>query len=233
MPMPVCVRPARARDAAACAALYCDAARGGVATWAYMQQPPASSAADGGDADAAVVAARMRAQMESGLPFLLAESPAASPAAGAGAGAASAGGRFLGYACGAPFRPREGWRFAVENSVYVCADARRQGVGAALLAALLPAAAACGFRRVVAGVTVERGDGSGGESGGEYASASVRLHQAAGFDIVGRLPAVGWKGGRWLDAVFLQRSVGAGDECAPPDDALLPAELQVPAERRQ
>ena len=106
--------------------------------------------------------------------------------------------------------------------------------GTALLSALLPACAARGFRQVVAGVTVERGDGAA-VGGGDSASPSVRLHLAAGFAIAGRLRAAGWKAGRWLDAVFLQKAVGAGadDADAPPDDSLLPESLRVPPARWQ
>ena len=254
---------------AACAAIYCAAARGSVATWAYMQ-----AAGDAGDGDEgeATVAARLAALLAADMPFVVAEASAPQHgAAGAGAAPALRAGTLLGYACASPFRPREGWRFCCENSVYVSEGARRRGVGkcrapagahsarrsphrpfsqhargphpragSALLAALLPACAARGFRQVVAGVTVERDDGAAvGCGGGGSASPSVRLHLAAGFAIAGRLRAAGWKGGRWLDAVFLQRAVGAGEEGAPgagdapPDDGLLPASLRVPPARRQ
>ncbi len=85
-------------------------------------------------------------------------------------------------------------------------------------------------------MTVERGDGAA-VGGADSASPSVRLHLSAGFVIAGRLRAAGWKAGRWLDAVFLQRAVGAGaDGCdadEPPDDGLLPPSLRVPPARRQ
>jgi len=173
------------------------------ATWAYETGAHASEDA---------IAERLRASAAQGYPFLVAE------------GAASR--ELLGYACVSPYRPREGWRFVVEDSVYVAPAAQRRGVGSALLTALCAAAARCGFRAVVAAISVERDD-----AGGEGAP-SVALHRAAGFALAGRLPAVGWKHGRWADCVFMQRELGAGAAAPPEEEALPPALRVAPEDRR-
>ena len=85
-----------------------------------------------------------------------------------------------------------------ENSIYVAASHVRQGVGRTLLAALVEAARRAGFRQMLAVV-------GGGEP------ASVALHVKAGFTEAGRMRSVGRKFGRWLDTVYLQRSLGVGD----------------------
>jgi phosphinothricin acetyltransferase len=117
---------------------------------------------------------------------------------------AEAGGEVLGYAYAGPYRPRLAYRDTVENSVYLRPDAAGRGLGTRLLDALIAACAACGFRQMVAVV-------------GDSANlASIRLHERLGFRSVGVLRSVGYKHGRWLDTVLLQRALGAGD-AAPPD----------------
>jgi phosphinothricin acetyltransferase len=81
--------------------------------------------------------------------------------------------------------------------VYVAPDAKRMGVGRALLSAIIDDCTARGFRQMIAGV-----------SGGD---ASVALHEALGFRVVARFPAVGFKFGRWVDVIMLQRALGDGD----------------------
>ncbi len=117
---------------------------------------------------------------------------------------AEAGGKVLGYAYAGPYRLRPAYRDTVENSVYLRSDAAGRGLGTRLLEALIAACAARGFRQMVAVV-------------GDSANlASIRLHERAGFRSVGVLRSVGFKHGRWLDTVLLQRALGAGD-AAPPD----------------
>lgn len=111
-------------------------------------------------------------------------------------------GDVIGFAYATQIRDRAGYRWTAENSIYVRADAQGQGVGRALLEALLDRAEACGFRQIVAVI-------------GGAAEASVRLHAACGFREVGRLHAAGWKHGRWLDNVYMQKSLGAGSTSAP------------------
>jgi L-amino acid N-acyltransferase YncA len=103
-------------------------------------------------------------------------------------------GRVLGYGSLGDFRPYEGFRGSVEHSVYVASEARRRGVGRALLGALIASAQKLGKRVLVAAV----------ESNNK---ASLELHVSAGFRETGRLPKVGEKFGRMLDMVLLQRDL--------------------------
>ncbi|MCO6416096.1 N-acetyltransferase family protein [Siccirubricoccus sp. KC 17139] len=119
-----------------------------------------------------------------GLPYLVAE---------------DGDGAVLGYAYASAYRPRAAYRNTAENSVYVRHDVIGRGVGRLLLAELLTQCEALGVRQMVAVV-------------GDSANvASVRLHEAFGFRLVGTLSSVGRKHGRWLDTVLLQRALGEGD----------------------
>ncbi len=112
-------------------------------------------------------------------------------------------GAILGFAYAGPYRPRPAYRFAVEDSVYVDPHAARRGAGRALLGALIERCAALGYRQMVAVI---------GDSANR---PSIGLHEALGFDRAGLLPSVGFKLGRWVDIVILQRSLGEGDETLP------------------
>ncbi len=138
--------------------------------------------------DPAEMARRRQAVLAGGYPYLVAE---------------GADGRVLGYAYASAYRTRPAYRFAVENSIYVAPDAGRGGVGSALLAALVEACTARGFRLMVAVI---------GDSGN---AASIGLHARAGFAHAGMLPAVGWKHGRWVDSVLMTRPLGEGAGTAP------------------
>jgi L-amino acid N-acyltransferase YncA len=112
-------------------------------------------------------------------------------------------GRVAGYAYASAYRTRPGYRFTVENSVYVAADAQGKGIGRALLAALIPACTAQGFRLMVAII-------------GDSANfASITLHRRAGFRFCGTIHAVGYKFGRWLDSVIMELPLGEGDASTP------------------
>lgn len=113
------------------------------------------------------------------------------------------GDRVLGYAYAGAYRPRPAYRGTVENSVYVAADARRRGVGRLLLAALIEEATARDFRQMVAVI------------GDSAHVASIELHRALGFEMVGTLKNVGRKFDRWLDTVLMQRALGDGAETPP------------------
>jgi phosphinothricin acetyltransferase len=117
--------------------------------------------------------------------------------------AAEGSGKVLGYAYAGPYRARSAYRHAVENSVYVAPDAARRGVGRRLLAALIARCEAAGFRQMVAVI---------GDSGN---AGSIGLHQALGFRRVGTLEAIGWKHGRWVDSVLMQRVLGRGGDSPP------------------
>ena len=116
---------------------------------------------------------------------------------------AEAGGELVGYAYATQFRDRPAYRSTCENSIYIHPDHVGRGVGTLLLGALLEAAERAGFRQMIAVV-----------GGAEPASAA--LHARLGFVEAGRMRSVGRKFGRWLDTLYLQKSLGAGDS-APPD----------------
>lgn len=100
-------------------------------------------------------------------------------------------GEVIGWSSLSPYAPRPGYRYTVEDSVYVRADCRGQGVGSALMKAVVEAAAALGYRALVAKIA-------------DHNEASLALHRAAGFQPVGVLTAVGRKFGRWLDVDLLE-----------------------------
>jgi len=116
---------------------------------------------------------------------------------------AESDGAVSGYAYAGPYRERIAYRYTVEDSVYVAPDRHRQGIGRALLEELLSQTAALGFRQMIAVI---------GDSG---QIASIALHRAAGFQMVGTFAAVGFKFGRWLDTVLMQRTLGAGAATLP------------------
>ncbi|GAA3886872.1 GNAT family N-acetyltransferase [Sphingomonas limnosediminicola] len=122
--------------------------------------------------------AKIRRIMAPGWPFLV----------------AARGDDVAGYCYATQFRDREGYRFTCENSIYVHPNWLGRGVGKQLLKALLPRASACGFRTMIAVI-------------GGAEPASIGVHASCGFEEVGRLRAVGFKHGRWLDNVYMQRSL--------------------------
>jgi phosphinothricin acetyltransferase len=113
------------------------------------------------------------------LPFLVAESD----------------GRVVGYTYAGPWRRKPAYQTTVEDSVFVAPDRTGLGIGRQLLAELLSACSAAGIRQVIAVIADSAGD------------ASVALHRACGFTNAGRLTAVGFKHGRWIDTVLMQRSM--------------------------
>ncbi|MGQ3000825.1 MAG: GNAT family N-acetyltransferase [Hydrogenophaga sp.] len=137
----------------------------------------------------AEMTARRADVLGKGLPWLVAEE----------------GGQVLGYAYGNWFKPRPAYRFSVEDSIYMDPAAHRQGLGRALLAELLAALERAGTRKVMAVI-------------GDSANAgSIGVHKALGFEPVGVVQSCGWKFGRWLDIVLMQKTLGAGDS-APPNE---------------
>ena len=124
--------------------------------------------------------------LSSGWPFLVAECD----------------GEIAGYAYATQFRDRAAYRWTAENSIYVRYDCLGRGIGKALLLELLDRTEACGFRQMVAVI-------------GGAAEPSVRLHASCGFRECGRVHAAGWKHGRWLDNVYMQKALGEGSGTAP------------------
>ena len=171
------IRPATFDDVPRLAAIYADAVLHGCAS--FELEPP----------DRAEMAARLAKIRDAGLPWFVAE----------------VDGQVMGYAYAGAYRPRPAYRFTVENSVYVDPAAKGRGLGRRLLATLIEATTALGFRRMLAVI---------GDSGN---AASIGLHAALGFTHAGLLPSVGWKHGRWLDSVLMQLPLGPGDT-TPPDE---------------
>ena len=121
------------------------------------------------------------------LPFLVAED----------------GGRILGFAYCNWFKPRPAYRFSAEDSIYLAPDAQRRGLGRALLAELAAQAQAAGVRKLIAVI-------------GDSANAgSIGVHRSVGFEQVGVLKSCGWKFERWLDVVFMEKTLGAGSSRPP------------------
>ncbi len=106
----------------------------------------------------------------------------------------------VGYSYAGPYRSRSAYRYSVENSVYVRHDTIHRGVGRALLSELVARCQRLGLREMVAVI---------GDSGN---AASIGLHAALGFRMVGVLEAVGFKHGRWVDSVIMQRRLGDGGQ---------------------
>ena len=113
------------------------------------------------------------------------------------------GGVVAGYGYCAPYRARSAYRYALEDSVYVREDCHGRGVGAALLEALIERCTALGYRQLVAVI------------GDSAHAASINLHASCGFLRVGTLRSVGFKLGRWVDSVLMQRPLGPGDGSPP------------------
>ena len=111
--------------------------------------------------------------------------------------------RVCGYAYAGPYRTRPAYRHSVEDSVYVERAAHRRGIGMALLRALIDACTDRGYRQMVAII------------GDSAQTASIGLHQAARFEMVGTLRHIGYKHGRWLDSVFMQLALGKGASTPP------------------
>ncbi len=139
--------------------------------------------------DPAQIARRRQAVLKGGFPFRVAELR----------------GTVKGYAHAGPYRHRPAYRFSVENSVYVAPDALGLGLGRLLLADLIERCTALGHRQMIAII---------GDSGN---AASINLHANLGFREVGVIKSAGFKFGRWVDSVIMQRPLGDGDDSPPGD----------------
>ncbi len=139
--------------------------------------------------DAFEMARRRMDVLRRGLPFLVAE----------------VDGAVVGYAYAGPYRVRPAYRFTVEDSIYIHPDHTRKGIGRRLLQAIIAACEEKGCRQMIAVI---------GDSGN---AASIGLHQAFGFEHTGTLRSVGFKFGRWVDTVIMQRPLGPGDGALPAD----------------
>jgi L-amino acid N-acyltransferase YncA len=112
-------------------------------------------------------------------------------------------GRVIGYAYAGAYRPRPAYRFTVENSVYLQPDIHRRGIGLQLLQRLIAESGLRGYRQMIAVI-------------GDSANAgSIGVHTKCGFQMIGTHPDVGFKFGRWLDTVMMQRALGEGGKTLP------------------
>ncbi len=109
----------------------------------------------------------------------------------------------LGYAYFTQMRDRSAYRFTAEDSIYVREDVRGQGVGKALVQQLLSDATVAGFRQMIAVI------------GDSENVGSIGVHASLGFHRAGLLRASGFKFGRWVDTVYMQRALGRGDTDIP------------------
>jgi L-amino acid N-acyltransferase YncA len=169
------IRPARAADIAAITRIYAHAVCHGTASF-ELDAPPEAE-----------MARRLDALIAGGFPYLVAEEAD----------------EVLGYAYAGPYRARPAYRFTVEDSVYIAADAQRRGLGRLLLERLIVEGEARGYRQMIAVI------------GDSAQHASIALHTALGFRLIGTFQAVGFKFGHWLDSVLMQRPLGPGAETKP------------------
>jgi len=137
--------------------------------------------------DLAEMTRRFGVLMEGGYPYFVATLEA----------------RVIGYAYAGAYRPRPAYRFTVENSVYLEPAIHRRGIGGQLLERLITECEARGYRQMIA--VIGDSDNAG----------SIGVHTRCGFQMIGTHPNVGFKFGRWLDTVMMQRALGDGGETLP------------------
>ena len=168
--MPLLLRPSCDEDIPALAAIYAASVATETASWEY-------------EAPSVEEFTRRRADnLAKGFPYLTAELD----------------GVIVGYSYASSFRARVGYRFVVEDSVYVAPDMKGHGIGKKLLMALIDECARLGYRQMVAVI-------------GDSANAgSIKLHEACGFTQAALFKSIGYKFGRWLDSVQMQRALGEG-----------------------
>jgi phosphinothricin acetyltransferase len=171
----VLIRDATDADLGAITKIYAHHVRHGLASFEVV--PPAIEE----------FRSRRATVLDSGLPFLAAELR----------------GEVAGYAYASAYRARPGYRYTIEDSVYVEQGLVGSGVGSALLTALIERCEAGPWRQMLAVI-------------GDSANAgSIALHRRLGFTHVGTFASVGFKLGRWVDTVLMQRPLGAGDHTLP------------------
>jgi len=137
--------------------------------------------------DLAEMTRRFRTLIDGGYPYFV----------------ATLDGEVAGYAYAGAYRPRPAYRFTVENSIYLRPSIHRRGIGLQLLQRLILECEARGYRQMIAVI-------------GDSANAgSIGVHTKTGFTLIGTHPNVGFKFGRWLDTVMMQRSLGEGASTVP------------------
>jgi L-amino acid N-acyltransferase YncA len=108
-------------------------------------------------------------------------------------------GRIVGYAYAGQYRPRPGYQFTIEDSVYIDPEHLGEGLGQALLSALIETCERGPWRQMIAVI------------GDTANTASMRLHERHAFRTIGTLYSVGWKFNRWVDSILMQRALGQGN----------------------
>ena len=169
------IRPSRDDDVAALAAIYAASVSAETASWEYA----APSVAE--------FARRRIDVLEKGYPYFTAELD----------------GRVVGYSYASAYRARIGYRFVVEDSVYVLNAMKGRGIGKKLLITLIDECARLGYRQMIAVI------------GDSVNLGSIRLHAACGFEHVALFKGIGYKLERWLDSVQMQRALGDGRATTP------------------
>ena len=169
------VRPSRDDDVAAIAGIYGHHVLHGIAS--FEEVPPSVEE----------MARRCADVLARSFPYLVAER----------------GGKLVGYCYAGPYRGRIGYRFSVEDSIYIDPAELGRGIGRALLAAVIDDVTRQGYRQMIAVI------------GGSETLPSIRLHAALGFTQIGVFPAIGYKFGRWIDSVYMQRALGPGSSSLP------------------
>jgi L-amino acid N-acyltransferase YncA len=169
------IRPSRDDDIAAITGIYAHHVLHGVAS--FEEVPPAVEEM-----------ARRRGELVGrGFPYFVAER----------------GGKVVGYCYSGPYRARVGYRFSVEDSIYIDANEVGRGIGRALLAEIIERSAELGYRQMIAVI------------GGAETLPSINLHKALGFTSIGTFTGIGFKFGRWVDSVYMQRALGPGNTTLP------------------
>lgn len=169
------IRPVTLTDVPAIHHIYSESVRTWTASWELV--PP----------DEAEMARRVQAILEQRYPYFV----------------GICGDTLVGYAYASSYRARPGYRFTVENSIYVAPAYQRRGIARQLVQTLIEACTARGYRQMVAVI------------GDSENHASIALHKQLGFTQVALLPNLGFKFGRWLDSVMMQRALGDGGDTLP------------------
>ena len=169
------IRPSRDDDVAAIAGIYAHHVLHGVAS--FEEVPPSVEEM-----------ARRRADVIArGFPYVVAER----------------GGKVVGYCYSGPYRARIGYRFSIEDSIYIDANEVGRGIGRALLTEVIERSTELGYRQMIAVI------------GGSETLPSINLHKALGFTHIGTFTGIGFKFGRWIDSVYMQRPLGPGNTALP------------------
>ena len=169
------IRASRDDDTPALAAIYASSVENETASWEY-------------DAPSVEEFARRRVEViASGFPYFTAE----------------VDGKIVGYSYASSYRERIGYRFVVEDSVYVLNEMKGHGIGKKLLMTLIDECMRLGFRQMIAVI------------GDSENIGSIKLHDACGFEQIARFKNIGYKFGRWLDSVQMLRVLGEGATSLP------------------